>query len=218
VKGGWQRLYEANRQVVGVDPDFILPGQRLALDGAKKRAARERGADAEHASAKKPQQKTQPKTQPKPQQKTQQKAQQKTHTAPKTSGLFAPVEAGPSTPYRAAGASWAKGYHTGVDFPVGTGTAVKSVAAGRIVSAGWAGSYGYQVVVQHNDGKYSQYAHLSALTVREGQRVGGGQRIGRSGSTGNSTGPHLHFEVRNGPGYGSDIDPLAYLRAGGVAV
>lgn len=134
------------------------------------------------------------------------------------SGLTAPVDTGPSTPYRAAGSSWAKGYHTGVDFPVPTGTAVKSVAPGRVVSAGWGGAYGYQVVVQHGDGKYSQYAHLSALTVREGQKVGGGQRIGRSGSTGNSTGPHLHFEVRTGPGYGSDIDPLAYLRAGGVTV
>ncbi|WP_179199767.1 M23 family metallopeptidase, partial [Streptomyces sp. NRRL B-24572] len=64
----------------------------------------------------------------------------------------------------------------------------------------------------------SQYAHLSALTVREGQRVHAGQRIARSGSTGNSSGPHLHFEVRTGPGYGSDIDPLAYLRARGVSV
>ncbi|WP_434599398.1 transglycosylase family protein [Streptomyces sp. A5-4] len=219
VKGGWQRLYEANRQVVGDDPDFILPGQRLALDGAQKRAARDRSAEAGHASATAPAKKAPAarkteKTAP----KAQQKAPRKTPSAPKTSGLFAPVEAGPSTPYRAAGASWAKGYHTGVDFPVGTGTAVKSVAAGRVVSAGWGGSYGYQVVVQHNDGKYSQYAHLSALTVREGQKVGGGQRIGRSGSTGNSTGPHLHFEMRSGPGYGSDIDPLAYLRAGGVAV
>jgi murein DD-endopeptidase MepM/ murein hydrolase activator NlpD len=117
-----------------------------------------------------------------------------------------------------AGSSWSKGYHTGVDFPVATGTTVKAVAPGRVVSAGWGGSYGYQVVIRHADGRYTQYAHLSAISVRSGQSVGGGQRIGRSGSTGNATGPHLHFEVRTGPGFGSDIDPVAYLRAKGVRI
>jgi murein DD-endopeptidase MepM/ murein hydrolase activator NlpD len=99
---------------------------------------------------------------------------------------------------------------------VPTGTSVRSVAAGHVVSAGWGGSYGYQVVVRHNDGRYSQYGHLSAISVRAGQSVAAGQRLGRSGSTGNATGPHLHFEVRTGPGFGSDIDPVAHLRAGGV--
>ncbi|MER5308492.1 transglycosylase family protein [Streptomyces sp. NPDC002773] len=130
----------------------------------------------------------------------------------------APIAAGIGTRYGTRGSSWSSGYHTGVDFPVPTGTSVKAVAAGRIVSAGWGGAYGYQIVLRHDDGRYSQYAHLSALTVREGQRVHAGQRIGRSGSTGNSSGPHLHFEVRTGPGYGSDIDPLAYLRARGVTL
>ncbi|MER7695771.1 transglycosylase family protein [Streptomyces sp. NPDC096095] len=146
-------------------------------------------------------------------------APQKERPAPeravKHSGFSAPVAAGTGTPYRQAG-GWSSGYHTGVDFPVPTGTSVKSVSSGRVVSAGWAGAYGYEVVIRHNDGKYSQYAHLSALHVRAGQSVSGGQRIARSGSTGNSTGPHLHFEIRTGPGYGSDVDPLAYLRAGGV--
>ncbi|MFI1829420.1 transglycosylase family protein [Streptomyces sp. NPDC020412] len=133
-------------------------------------------------------------------------------------GMSAPVDAATGTPYRKAGTAWSSGYHTGVDFPVPTGTSVKSVAPGRVISAGWAGSYGYQVVIRHTDGKYSQYAHLSALTVRSGQQVASGQRIGRSGSTGNSSGPHLHFEVRTGPGYGADIDPVAYLRSGGVSL
>ncbi len=99
-----------------------------------------------------------------------------------------------------------------------TGTTVKSVGPGQVLSAGWAGAYGYQVVIRHTDGRYSQYAHLSALGVKAGQQVSGGQRIGRSGSTGNSTGPHLHFEIRTGPGYGSDIDPLKYLRGHGVRI
>jgi murein DD-endopeptidase MepM/ murein hydrolase activator NlpD len=87
-----------------------------------------------------------------------------------------------------------------------------------VVSAGWGGSYGYQVVIRHADGHYTQYGHLSAISVRDGQTVAAGQRIGRSGATGNATGPHLHFEVRTGPGFGSDINPLAYLRAGGVRI
>ncbi|WP_455359651.1 transglycosylase family protein [Streptomyces sp. SYSU K21746] len=229
VGGGWRQLYDANRKVIGSDPHLIYPGQRLILrvldkpateaatkpatEPAKSRPAQTRPA-AEAPATKAPAARTQPRTKP-AQQAGPASSAKKTVQAGRFS---APVEAGPSTPYRAAGASWSSGYHTGVDFPVPTGTTVRAVAAGEVVSAGWAGAYGYQVVVRHGDGKYSQYAHLSALTVRDGQKVGGGQRIGRSGSTGNSTGPHLHFEVRTGPGYGSDIDPVAYLRALGVTV
>ena len=132
--------------------------------------------------------------------------------------MVAPVNAAIGTPYRAVGSAWALGYHTGVDFPVPTGTSVKAVAAGRVVTAGWGGAFGYQVVIRHADGRYTQYAHLSAISVKEGQSVAAGQSIGRSGSTGNTTGPHLHFEVRTGPEFGSDIDPVAYLRAGGVRI
>ncbi|WP_016907897.1 transglycosylase family protein [Streptomyces xiaopingdaonensis] len=137
----------------------------------------------------------------------------------KSSSVIAPVSGvSPTTGYRASGSSWSSGQHTGVDFPVGTGTTVKAVSAGKVVSAGWGDAYGYEVVVRHSDGKYSQYAHLSAISVRAGQSVDTGQRVGRSGATGNVTGPHLHFEVRTGPGYGSDIDPLAYLRGRGVRI
>ncbi|MDX2760413.1 protein kinase domain-containing protein [Streptomyces europaeiscabiei] len=128
----------------------------------------------------------------------------------------APVDAKRGTPYRAIGAVWSKGYHTGVDFPLPSGTSVRAVAAGSVVSAGWAGSFGYQVVLRHDEGIYSQYAHLCALSVKAGQRIDVGQRVGRSGSTGNSDGPHLHFEIRKGPGYGSDIDPVAFLCTQGV--
>ncbi|MFE0101473.1 transglycosylase family protein [Streptomyces sp. NPDC059009] len=143
---------------------------------------------------------------------------QKSKARPASSHAYtAPVSASPSTPYRAAGGSWSKGYHTGVDFPVATGTSVKAVTSGQVVSAGWAGSYGYEVIIRHGDGRYSQYGHLSALSVKAGQKVVAGQRIARSGSTGNSTGPHLHFEIRTGPAFGADVDPLAYLRAHGVS-
>ncbi|MDQ1065894.1 transglycosylase family protein [Streptomyces canus] len=197
VRGGWRGLYAANRKTVGADPDLILPGQRLKL-----RATAGTTATTDRTSTKKTSSDTAEKT-------------EKTEKAADT-GLVAPVNASLGTPYRKAGSAWSKGYHTGVDFAVPTGTSVKAVAAGKVVTSGWGGSFGYQVVIRHADGRYTQYAHLSAISVKSGQSVGGGQRIGRSGSTGNSSGPHLHFEVRTGPGFGSDIDPVAYLRAGGI--
>ncbi|MFF1448192.1 transglycosylase family protein [Streptomyces sp. NPDC058274] len=208
VQGGWRGLYAANRTTVGSDPDLIIPGQRLSLRAKAPAPTAGTASPAPKPATKK----TAPKkTAPK---KTSSDAVKKktAHT------LVAPVNASTGTPYRAAGSSWSKGYHTGVDFPVATGTSVQAVAAGHVVSAGWGGSFGYQVVIRHSDGRYTQYAHLSAISVKSGQNVAAGQRIGRSGSTGNSTGPHLHFEVRTGPGFGSDIDPVAYLRAGGVRI
>lgn len=226
--GGWQRLYSVNREVVGDDPDLIFPGQRLSLDLAgtprtatkadpkpTARPKREAPAKKQHTEQAKPQPKQTQTQQARPQPKKTES--RKPERAEKHSGLIAPVAARTGTPYHQSGA-WSSGYHTGVDFPVPTGTSVKAMASGTVVSAGWAGPYGYQIVIRHSDGKFSQYAHLSSLLVRGGQHVGGGQRIARSGATGNVTGPHLHFEVRTGPGYGSDIDPLAYLRAGGVKV
>ncbi|MFB8026960.1 transglycosylase family protein [Streptomyces sp. NPDC056465] len=224
VRGGWQQLYAANRVVVGSDPDLIIPGQRLTLDVAgtpladpKPAAAPKRKAAAPKATQKPaPRAAATPKATERAAPERASKPTEKKAAKPRT-GLTAPVSARTGTPYHQAG-SWSSGYHTGVDFPVPTGTSVKAVASGKVVSAGWAGAYGYEVVIRHADGRYSQYAHLSSLHVREGQQVGSGQRIARSGSTGNSTGPHLHFEIRTGPGYGSDVDPLAYLRAGGVSI
>ncbi|MFI1648097.1 peptidoglycan DD-metalloendopeptidase family protein (plasmid) [Streptomyces xanthophaeus] len=122
------------------------------------------------------------------------------------------------TAYRVSGSMWSSGYHTGVDFPVATGTATRAVGPGTVVTAGWNRAYGYQVVIKHGDGLYSQYAHHSSLNVSVGQKVNGGDRIGWSGATGNVNGAHLHFEIRTGPEYGSDIDPLAYLRGHGVKI
>jgi murein DD-endopeptidase MepM/ murein hydrolase activator NlpD len=218
VRGGWRGLYAANRSAIGSDPDLIVPGQRLALrgEGATKTRPAHRPAPSVKPSTKKP---AQDRAKERPKERTKDENRERADRSTATrQGLVAPVSASLGTPYRKAGSAWSKGYHTGVDFPVPTGTTVKSVAAGSVVSAGWGGSYGYQVVIRHGDGRYSQYAHLSAISVRDGQSVSAGQRIGRSGSTGNSSGPHLHFEVRTGPGFGSDVDPVAYLRAGGVRI
>ncbi|WP_327391363.1 M23 family metallopeptidase (plasmid) [Streptomyces microflavus] len=123
-----------------------------------------------------------------------------------------------TTPYKAGGGMWSSGSHTGIDFPVATGTRLQSVGAGTVVDAGWGGAYGNNVVIKMADGTYTQYAHLSKITVNEGQTVKARQQIGLSGATGNVSGPHLHFEARTGPAYGSDIDPVAYLRGHGLSL
>ncbi|MEV5318571.1 M23 family metallopeptidase [Streptomyces sp. NPDC052687] len=123
-----------------------------------------------------------------------------------------------STGYQAGSSLWSSGSHTGVDFHAATGTSVHAVGAGTVVEAGWGGAYGNQVVIRMHDGTYTQYAHLSSIAVSVGQTVTPGQQIGLSGATGNVTGPHLHFEARTSPEYGSDIDPVAYLRAHGVNI
>jgi murein DD-endopeptidase MepM/ murein hydrolase activator NlpD len=123
-----------------------------------------------------------------------------------------------STGYKAGGAVWSSGSHTGVDFHAASGTPVRSVGMGTVVEAGWGGAYGNQVVIKMNDGTYTQYGHLSSVGVSVGQQVTPGQQIGLSGATGNVTGAHLHFEARTSPEYGSDIDPVAYLRSHGVNV
>jgi murein DD-endopeptidase MepM/ murein hydrolase activator NlpD len=114
--------------------------------------------------------------------------------------------------------SWASGRHTGQDFAAPTGTPVRAVTTGTIVNAGNEGAYGNQVVIDHGDGTYSQYAHLSTIDVAAGQQIHTGATIGTVGSTGNSTGPHLHFEIRTTPHYGSAIDPIAWLAQHGVSV
>ncbi|RKT17219.1 murein DD-endopeptidase MepM/ murein hydrolase activator NlpD [Streptomyces sp. 1114.5] len=129
----------------------------------------------------------------------------------------APVPDAPtSNPYGVANRSYAAGYHTGVDFAISRGTPLLAVGNATVVSAGWDGAYGKEVVLRLADGHFAQYAHLSSLTVSAGQQVAAGQRIGLSGSTGNSTGPHLHFEIRTSNRYGAMVDPIAYLAGHGV--
>lgn len=123
-----------------------------------------------------------------------------------------------STDYHSGGAIWSSGSHTGIDFHASSGTSVVAVGMGEVVEAGWGGAYGNNVVIKMHDGTYTQYGHLSSIGVSVGQTVTPGQQIGLSGSTGNTTGPHLHFEARTGADYGSDIDPVAYLRSHGVDV
>jgi murein DD-endopeptidase MepM/ murein hydrolase activator NlpD len=100
-------------------------------------------------------------------------------------------------------------FHTGLDFPAGYGRNVRAARTGIVTSAGYdAGGYGNVVHVAHGLGVTTFYAHLSRITVRRGERVAGGERIGTVGSTGFSSGPHLHFELRL---RGAMLDPLTGL-------
>jgi len=93
------------------------------------------------------------------------------------------------------GHNWSSGRHTGLDFVVKTGTDVMAAANGVVVKAGSEGAYGNAITIKHDNGMKTMYAHLSKIKVKVGQQVTVGELIGKSGSTGNSTGPHLHFEV-----------------------
>lgn len=123
-----------------------------------------------------------------------------------------------STGYKASSSLWSSGSHTGIDFHAAGGTPVHAVGSGTVVSTGWGGAYGNQIVIRMADGMYTQYGHLSSIGVTVGRQVTPGEQIGLSGATGNVTGPHLHFEARTTPDYGSDVDPVAYLRKHGVNV
>jgi murein DD-endopeptidase MepM/ murein hydrolase activator NlpD len=101
--------------------------------------------------------------------------------------------------------------HTGLDFRGDTGDPVRATAAGKVETAGWNGGYGKLVEIDHGNGLSTRYGHLSEILVREGQSVKIGQVIGRIGSTGRSTGPHLHYETRR---EGDAVDPHKFLRAG----
>ncbi|WP_030184483.1 M23 family metallopeptidase [Streptomyces violaceorubidus] len=175
--------------------------KQAALDAAAQEAARERAAEAakEAREAK---------------ERAAREAERKrlnTFVAPITASYV-------STAYQAGSSLWSSGSHTGIDFHASSGTTVHAVGVGTVVEAGWGGAYGNQVVIKMHDGTYTQYGHLSSIGVSVGQSVEPGQQIGLSGATGNVTGPHLHFEARTSSEYGSDMDPVSYLRSHGVNV
>lgn len=187
-------LYAANVDVVGGDPDVIEVGQKLAIPRHY------------HGHASKPAPKPAPAAPAAPK-------------APKATGYAKPINAPLSGAYGKAGAMWSLGYHTGADFAAPHGTPVFAAADGKVVGSKSGGSYGSHVVIDHGNGKYTLYAHLSSRNVWAGQSVKAGDKIGAVGSTGNSSGPHLHLELRNSAtafNKGVFSDPVAWLRANGV--
>ena len=116
------------------------------------------------------------------------------------------------TGYGVSGKYWSSGYHTGIDFPVSSGTPVYAVGNGQVFDTGYNYAYGNFVEIYHGNNLYSYYAHGSSVQVSIGQNVSKGQQIMLSGSSGNVTGAHLHFEIRT-PGYryANCVNPRTYL-------
>lgn len=100
-----------------------------------------------------------------------------------------------------------RGYHTGIDWALSYGTPIYASDGGTVTSSGWGGGYGKMIKINHGNGYETLYAHCSKLVVTSGKKVAKGQLIGYVGSTGNSTGPHLHFEIRKN---GSYLNPAKY--------
>ncbi|MEU6662674.1 M23 family metallopeptidase [Streptomyces sp. NPDC046821] len=150
-------------------------------------------------------------------------AQAKQAAAKKAASWIDPVQTYKlSAGFGLGGSHWSH-KHSGQDFAVPLGTNVMAAHTGVVVKAGGNGAgdgpaYGNAIVIKHSDGKFSQYAHLSRIDVHVGQTVTTGQHIALSGNTGNSTGPHLHFEIRNTPNYGSAVNPVDFLHSVGVKV
>jgi murein DD-endopeptidase MepM/ murein hydrolase activator NlpD len=114
------------------------------------------------------------------------------------------------------GSRWGR-LHAGVDLAAPHGTPIRAAGAGTVTDAGWVfGGYGISVVVDHHNGYLTHYAHASEVKVSPGQGVSAGETIALEGSTGNSTGPHLHFEVHQG--MWNQIEPTAWLRGQGVDI
>ena len=101
------------------------------------------------------------------------------------------------------------GFHTGVDIANDAGTVIRATADGEVAFAGWEGGYGKLVVVNHGNGFSTYYGHLSEIRAAVGRKVQRGQVVGLMGATGNTTGPHLHYEIRL---YGAAVDPTKYMQ------
>lgn len=131
-------------------------------------------------------------------------------TADTPGGLVLPVEGRFSSPFgkRTHPVTGARKMHTGVDIAAPTGTPIRAAAGGTVSFAGVRGGYGNVVIVDHADGSQTYYAHQNELRVSAGQQVSAGEVVGTVGSTGMSTGPHLHFELRRG---GAPVDPAPLL-------
>jgi murein DD-endopeptidase MepM/ murein hydrolase activator NlpD len=125
--------------------------------------------------------------------------------------LIVPVVGTPTSGFGTRIVNHAEQNHPGFDLAAATGTPVVAAAGGKVTHAGPGGTYGNLVIVRHGNGYETRYAHLSAVTVKVGDEVPAGQQVGNVGTTGYSTGPHLHFEVRHD---GTPIDPAPLLPLG----
>lgn len=138
----------------------------------------------------------------------EQEKNKKVESSKKVVVAVRPVSGGTITSRYGERSSVRSSTHTGLDIAVKKGTAIKAAASGTVTFAGYKGSYGYMVKIECDNGYEMWYAHCSKLYVKKGQRVSAGTKIAAVGSTGNSTGPHLHFEIRKN---GKTINPQKYM-------
>lgn len=134
------------------------------------------------------------------------------NTRPSYAPNFLPVVGRISQAYGVRNSRYSAGYHTGLDIAANYGAPIRSAGRGTVIFAGYYGSYGYTVKVRHTDGSVGLYAHMSRIGVKVGQRIDFGMYLGAVGNSGNSTGAHLHWEIRKpGDRYGQQFDPRQWV-------
>ena len=196
----------------GVNIASLKAGDEIFLPGAKPEAIRESKPAAKVAEVKKsePAKKVQSvpaKTAAKPEKPEK---RQRGEIAVRASGFRWPIMGRINSPFgwRTHPVTRRRDFHTGIDIKANRNDPIKAAGSGRIAYSGWMGGYGKVIVIEHNNGQSTLYAHCSTLLFGKGASVSSGQLIAKIGTTGRSTGPHLHFEVRNG---GSPVNPIKYL-------
>ncbi|WP_405497614.1 peptidoglycan DD-metalloendopeptidase family protein [Streptomyces sp. NBC_00096] len=193
----WEPLYEANSAQIE-DPNEIRPGQKFVMPkGAESKPAKSKPAETKPAETK--------------------PAESKPGKHRKPVALVDGPDVSMTNGYKQAG-NYALGFHTGIDYAAPAGRGVNVPVDGKVHSVGWEGAFGKTVVIQHGPQEFTRYAHLSEFKTKVGKPVKAGTRIGLVGSTGNSTGAHLHFEVGSrADTHSSSMDPEAFLASHGVA-
>lgn len=200
----------------GVNIASLKANDEIFLPGAKPEALRERKDDKKDtvklAEAPKTDTRKSIKLPLSKPEKTAEKPVRRHHgdVAVRTSGFRWPIMGRINSPFgwRKHPITRRRDFHTGIDIKANRNDPVKAAGSGRVVYSGWMGGYGKVLVIEHNNGQSTLYAHCSTLLFGKGASVSSGQLVAKIGTTGRSTGPHLHFEVRNGS---SPVNPIKYL-------
>lgn len=203
-----------------IDVASLKTGSEIFLPGAKTEAVMERVEPVKVAEVKK--EKSAPKNSKVKNEKEKEKVArndknsksvklEKGEVAVKRSGGFRwPIMGRINSPFgwRQHPVTRRRDFHTGIDIKANRNDPIKAAGSGRVIYSGWMGGYGKVLVIEHSNGQSTLYAHCSTLLAGKGASVSSGQLIAKIGTTGRSTGPHLHFEVRNG---NSPVNPIKYL-------
>ena len=204
------RVSMTKTRLVNDEVDFssLRTGDEIFLPGAKPEALREnKVAKVQETKKSEPAKKSAP---VKAASSSKPEKRQRGEVAVRASGFRWPVMGRINSPFgwRQHPVTRRRDFHTGIDIKANRNDAIKAAGSGKVVYSGWMGGYGKVLVIEHSNGQSTLYAHCSTLLFGKGASVSSGQLIAKIGTTGRSTGPHLHFEVRNG---GSPVNPIKYL-------